>query len=81
MSASIQNMIIFFLSSWFPLYVMVSKWNLYTCTLEYYKSKCQIENNTLCVYAIGFKRSTMLAFIYHRHSMAYDPILRVSNRD
>ena len=43
--------------------------------------KGQIENNTLCVYAIGFKRSTMLAFIYHRHSMAYDPILRVSNRD
>ena len=39
----------------------------------YSKSKCEIENNTPCVYAIGFKRTTMLAYIYHGHSMAYDP--------
>ena len=37
-------------------------------------SKCQIENNTPCVYAIDFRRSTMLAYIYHGHSIAYDPI-------
>ena len=42
------------------------------------KSKCQIENNTPCVYAIDFRRSTMLAYIYNGHSIAYDPILRVS---
>ena len=44
-------------------------------------AKCQIENNTPCVYAIGFKRTTMLEYIYHGHRMAYDPILPVSNRD
>ena len=27
------------------------------------------------------KRTTMLEYIYHGHSMAYDPILPVSNRD
>ena len=34
----------------------------------------QIENNTPCVYAIDFRRSTMLAYIYDGHSIAYDPI-------
>ena len=29
-----------------------------------------------CVYAIGFKGTTMLAYIYNRHSIAYDPIYR-----
>ena len=43
--------------------------------------KCQIENNTLCVYAIDFRRSTMLAYIYHGHRIAYDPILRVRKPD
>ena len=37
----------------------------------------QIENNTPCVYAIGFRRSSMLEYIYHRHSIVYDPIYRV----
>ena len=49
-------------------------------------SKCEIENNTPCVYAIDFRRTTpcvyaidfrrttMLAYIYHGHSIAYDPI-------
>ena len=64
--------------SWIYLLIVVllssSQW-------EYSKSKCQIENNTPCVYAICFKRSTMLAYIYHGHSMAYDPILPVRNRD
>ena len=41
----------------------------------------QIENNTPCVYAIDFRRSTMLAYIYHGHSIAYDPILRVRKPD
>ena len=41
------------------------------------KSKCENENNTHYVYAISFKRSTMLEYIYNQHSIAYDPILRV----
>ena len=32
-------------------------------------SKCQIENNTLCVYAIGFRRSPMLEYMYNGHSI------------
>ena len=34
-----------------------------------------------CVYAIGFRRSTMLEYIYNGHSIAYDPISRVRKRD
>ena len=41
----------------------------------------KIENNTPCVYAIGFKRTTMLEYIYNGHSIAYDPISRVRKRD
>ena len=43
--------------------------------------KSPIENNTPCVYAIGFRRTTMLAYIYHGHSIAYDPILPVRKPD
>ena len=35
----------------------------------------KLKNNTHCVYAIGFKRTTMLEYIYNGHSIAYDPIL------
>ena len=42
---------------------------IYSC---YCYSLCQIENNTPCVYAIGFKRSPMLEYIYNGHSIAYD---------
>ena len=37
-------------------------------------NNAKIENNTHCVYAIGFRRSTMLEYIYNGHSIAYDPI-------
>ena len=32
-----------------------------------------MRNNTPCVYAIGFRRSTMLESIYNGHSIASDP--------
>ena len=38
-------------------------------------------NGSSCVYAIGFRRSTMLAYIYNGHSIAYDPIYRVCDYD
>ena len=34
----------------------------------------KLKNNTHCVYAIGFRRTTMLEYIYNGHSIAYDPI-------
>ena len=53
--------------------------NIFILDLDHFCPKSK--NNTHCVYAIVFKRTTMLEYIYDGHSIAYDPIYRVRKRD